>query len=195
MTIGIRTLSGPELAEALDALADLRIAVFAEWPYLYDGDAAYEREYLVEFAAEEGSVLVAATDGDRIVGAATASPMSGQKPEFRRPFEALGHDTASLFYFGESVLLPAYRGKGIGHAFFDRREAAARAHGATHATFCAVVRREDDARSPPGHRPLDPFWRARGYEKVEGLTTSFDWKEPGSAAEVAHMMQFWMARL
>ena len=195
MTIGIRTLGGAELAAALDALADLRIEVFSEWPYLYDGDAAYEREYLGEFAGEEGSVLVAAMDGDRIVGAATASPMSGRKPEFRRLFDALGHDTSRLFYLGESVLLPAYRGKGIGHAFFDRREAAARAHGATHATFCAVVRSEDDFRRPPGHRPLDPFWRARGYEKVEGLTTSFDWKETGSAGEIAHTMQFWMAAL
>jgi hypothetical protein len=32
-----------ELEAALDDLARLRIAVFADWPYLYEGDAAYER--------------------------------------------------------------------------------------------------------------------------------------------------------
>ena len=195
MAIEVRTLEGPQLAEALDDLAELRIRVFADWPYLYDGDLAYEREYLREFSQEEGSVLIAALDGARIVGAATASPMAGQKAEFRAPFEERGFDTARLFYFGESVLLPDYRGHGVGHAFFDHREAAARSHGASHACFCAVMRESADPRRPSNHRPLDAFWQGRGYERVDGLITSFPWKEADCEDEIAHAMQFWMAAL
>lgn len=192
MGIEVRPLTGSEIAAALDDLAALRITVFAAYPYLYDGDAAYEAEYLAEYAAAPDAVLVAAFDGARIVGAATAAPMMHQKAEFREPFEARGIDPARLFYFGESVLLPDYRGAGIGHAFFDQREAQAKACGANAACFAAVVRRDDHPARPGGYTPLDAFWRRRGYAVVPGLTTELAWKEHGGEAEVVNVMQYWM---
>lgn len=192
----IRTLSDPSArAAALPALARLRIAVFREWPYLYDGTEAYETEYLEEFDAEPGSVLVIAAVGGEIVGAATASPMSAQKTEFRQPFVDRGIDVDRLFYFGESVLMPGYRSLGIGHGFFDARESAARAAGADRAAFCAVIRPHDHMLRPDGARDLHPFWRARGYAPVEGLTCNFDWKDIDQQGESAHDMQFWMRTL
>lgn len=195
MSVSVRTLSGDEISQHLGKLAQLRIAVFAAFPYLYDGDEAYEAEYVHEFAAEPGSVLIAAFDGSEIVGAATASPMAGQKQEFHKPFEDHGYDTARLFYFGESVLLPEYRGHGVGHAFFDQREAAARAAGATHATFAAVVRPMDHPARPEGYSPLDTFWRKRGYEMIPGLVTELAWKEHGEAEESPKRMQYWIRAL
>jgi len=194
MTVTIRSLSGDEIASAIDDLAALRIAVFAEWPYLYDGDPAYEAQYLREFIAAPDGVLVAACDGDRIVGAATASPMSAQKAEFRQPFAARGLDTGQLFYFGESVLLPQYRGQGIGHAFFDRREAQALRWGAAATTFAAVIRPADHPRRPAGYRPLDAFWHKRGYEPVEGFVTELAWKDYDEAGESPKPMQYWLRR-
>jgi hypothetical protein len=47
----------------------------------------------------------------------------------KAPFIAAGGNVDHIFYFGESVLLPQFRGMGIGHHFFDEREAAARAAG------------------------------------------------------------------
>ena len=79
MSLTIRRLVHHELQSAIDDLARLRIEVFAAWPYLYRGDLDYEATYLREFLAARDSVLVAAYDGKRIVGAATASPMSAQK--------------------------------------------------------------------------------------------------------------------
>ena len=35
--VRIETLTGAALTEALDDVARLRIAVFRDWPYLYDG--------------------------------------------------------------------------------------------------------------------------------------------------------------
>lgn len=195
MSITVRTLAGPEIAEHLADLACLRIKVFAAFPYLYDGSEAYEAQYVSEFAAEPGSVLVAAFDGDRVVGAATASPMAGQKAEFRAPFEERGYDTGTLFYFGESVLLTEYRGQGIGHAFFDHREDAARAAGATHACFAAVVRPEDHPERPDDYRPLDLFWRKRGYAPVAGLVTHLSWKDQAETTKSPKAMQYWIRSL
>lgn len=195
MSIVVRPLTGRETAAAIEDLARLRIAVFAAFPYLYDGDAAYEAGYLREFAEAQGGVLVAAFDGGRIVGAATASPMAAQKAEFRVPFEAREIATESLFYFGESVLLPDYRGKGIGHAFFDHREAQAERCGARAMTFAAVVRPGDHPRRPADYTPLDGFWRKRGYAPVDGLVTALAWKEHGEPSDSVKPMQYWMRRL
>ncbi|WP_298284664.1 GNAT family N-acetyltransferase [Novosphingobium sp.] len=192
MAVEVRPLTGGEIAGALDDLAQLRITVFAAYPYLYDGDAAYEAQYLAEYAAAPDAVLVAAFDRARIVGAATAAPMMHQKAEFRSPFEARGIDTARLFYFGESVLLPEYRGAGIGHAFFDQREVQAVACGANAACFAAVVRGEDHPARPADYAPLDVFWAKRGYAVVPGLTTELAWKEHGCEAERVNVMQYWM---
>jgi len=192
LTIAVRPLTGAEIEAALGDLAQLRIAVFAAYPYLYDGDAAYEAEYLKEFVEAPDAVLVAAFDGQRIVGAATASPMWAQKAEFRAPFEQRGIETDRLFYFGESVLLPEYRGHGIGHAFFDHREAQARKCGATAATFAAVIRPADHPARPQGYSPLDAFWTRRGYAPVPGFVTELAWKEHGEAEESPKPMQYWM---
>jgi len=194
MSVTVRRISGSEIACHLADLARLRIAVFAAFPYLYDGDPAYEADYVKEFAAEPGSVLVAAFDGSRVVGAATASPMTGQKPEFQAPFEERGIATEGLFYFGESVLLPEYRGQGVGHAFFDQREAAAHAAGADAACFAAVIRPADHPARPAGYSPLDRFWHRRGYEPVSGLVTQLAWKEHGEAVETSKSMQYWLRR-
>lgn len=192
MSVVVRPLTGAEIVAALDDLASLRIAVFAAFPYLYDGDPAYEAAYLREFASAPDAVLVAAFDGARVIGAATASSMAAQKCEFRAPFTARGLDVARLFYFGESVLLPEYRGQGLGHAFFDHREARARECGAHAACFAAVIRPSNHPARPAGYQPLDPFWRKRGYALVPGFVTELAWKEHGEIGESLKGMQYWL---
>jgi GNAT superfamily N-acetyltransferase len=201
LPVRIERLIGPALPGVLDEVARLRIAVFREWPYLYDGTLAYEQDYLAHFAGAEDAVIVAAYDGDAVVGAATAAPLAGHTEEFVPLFAARGLNPVEVFYFGESVLLPAYRGRGLGHAFFDHREAHARAvHSAsggpyTRASFCAVVRAADDHRRPADYRPLDPFWTKRGYAQVPGLVGSYRWREIDASEETQNAMQFWMKAL
>lgn len=193
MPLEVAPLTGTALQDALPALAALRISVFREWPYLYDGTLEYERGYLAKFAAAEGTVIVTARDGERIVGAATASPMAGHADAFAEPFRARGLDLSQIFYFGESVLLPAYRGRGIGHAFFDHREAHARSQsGFTHAAFCSVVRPGGHPSKTPDYRPLDDFWTKRGYTRMDGIVGQFRWKDVDQPGETVKPMQFWM---
>ena len=198
MSVRVETLDGPRVAAGLDELSALRLSVFREWPYLYDGNAVYEADYLGTFSTAPGAVIVAAFDGDAMVGAATAAPLAGHSSEFVPLFEAHGYAPETVFYCGESVLLPAYRGQGIGHAFFDHREAHARtlnAGGAVfrHVAFCGVVRPDNDPRKPAAYRPLDPFWRKRGFEPISGMLGNYDWREVGGPEEeIPHAMQFWI---
>jgi len=200
MDIVVETLEGQALNKALPALARLRIAVFREWPYLYDGTPEYEQEYLANFAAAQDAVIVAARDGNRIVGAATAAPLRAHTEEFAPLFADHGFDPDRIFYFGESVLLPEYRGRGLGHAFFDGREQQARdratpAGSYTHTSFCAVVRPEDHPLRPQQYRPLDTFWEKRGYRPAPGLVGSYSWKDVGEPEETEKPVQFWMRPL
>lgn len=194
--IRIETLSGTALQNALPSLAMLRINVFRAYPYLYDGTLDYEQRYLEKFRSTAGAVIVAASDGKRIVGCATASPLLGHADEFAAPFDAAGYEPKSIFYFGESVLDPAYRGRGIGHAFFDHREAAARSHGSfTHLAFCGVVRPDNHPLKPKDYIPLDAFWIKRGFKKADGLVATFDWKDIDQPDATTKSMQFWIKKI
>lgn len=192
--ITTRTLTGDGLTAALADLARLRIAVFRDWPYLYDGDEAYEREYLRAYAAP-GAVVVAAMEGSRMVGAATGAPMEHHASDFAAAFAARPEPLEQIFYCAESVLLPEYRGHGLGHAFFDGREAQGRALGRRWSVFCSVIRPDDHPARPAGYRPLDGFWRKRGYAPLPGVTAQFRWRDLGETEETAKPLQFWMKPL
>ena len=191
----VRRFVGAEVQPYLDAVARLRMAVFRDWPYLYEGDAAYERDYLSAYARSPDSVFVLAFDGAAVVGASTGIPLVDDGAAFREPFAARGMDAGSVFYCGESVLLSTYRGRGIGHAFFDQREAHARALGRFGWTaFCAVDREDGDPRRPSAHRGNDAFWRKRGNARQPGMTMQLGWNEVG-VGEVAHALTFWLRPL
>ncbi|MDP2733041.1 MAG: GNAT family N-acetyltransferase [Hoeflea sp.] len=177
---------------ALDDLARLRIAVFAAWPYLYDGDAAYEAGYLARFAASPGAVIVAAHDpGGRMVGAATAAPLADHAAEFAAPFARAGLDPRDFFYLAESVLLPGFRGQGAGRRFFELRESAARAQGFSRTVFASVKRPDDHPARPEDYVALDAFWRRLGYLPLEGLTAEFSWRDIGDAQDSVKQLQVW----
>lgn len=192
-SLQVVTLIGSAIAPYLQTLGDLRIRVFRDWPYLYDGDADYEATYLATYARSPRSVFVLALDGDRVVGCSTGVPLRDETANCQAPFVAAGFDIDTVYYFGESVLDPDYRGRGLGHRFFDARESYARSLPGIRCTaFCAVRRADDDPRRPRQYRPLDDFWTRRGYRRRPELTAQFEWKELGCDSPVTNSMQFWL---
>ncbi|GAB3675210.1 GNAT family N-acetyltransferase [Salinisphaera aquimarina] len=187
---------GADIAEYVDALATLRIRVFRDFPYLYDGDIAYERDYLATYVNAPRSLAYLVHDGDRLVGATTALPLADEEAAFRQPLADAGFDVARLFYFGESLLLADYRGRGLGHAFFDEREAWVRRAGDfEHACFCAVQRAPDHALRPRGYRPLDDFWRRRGYRRHDDISAVYRWRDIDRTVETDKRLLFWSRSL
>jgi GNAT superfamily N-acetyltransferase len=189
-----REFIGPAIAPVVEDLARLRVTVFRDWPYLYDGDTEYEERYLARYARGD-SIVVAAYHGADMVGAATGMPLSDHADDFAAAFAGSGIDMKDVFYCAESVLLSEFRGQGAGHAFFDRREAHAARLGFTRVAFCGVVRPVDHPDRPEGYRPLDGFWRARGYAPLDGVVARFGWRDIGAAEETQKPLQFWMRDL
>lgn len=188
-------VSGDMLLPFIDDLARLRIHVFREWPYLYDGTVEYEADYLKHYADSERSAVVLAYDGDLVVGASTALPLIEADASFTDAFKDTEYNPESIFYFGESVLLSEFRGAGVGNAFFHYRELNAREQGYEYAAFCAVERALDDARRPKNYRPLDEMWMRKGFVKQPQICARFPWKEINSEGEVPHELCFWLKRL
>lgn len=191
----LRALTGAALDAALEDVARLRIGVFRDWPYLYDGTLEYERDYLQTYRDSAGAILVGAFDGPRLVGAATGTPMEDHAADFAAPFAGTGVALADIFYCAESVLLPDYRGQGLGHRFFDMREDHARKMRRSHVAFCSVMRPADHPHRPAQYRSNDAFWAKRGYAPLPGVVAEFSWKDLGETTESRKPLQFWMRKL
>jgi len=189
-------LKGCEGRKYIVPLAELRLKVFHDFPYLYEGSLEYEERYLETYFKAQNSFIFLVEDQGRIVGATTGIWANEEEESFKKPFEDFGFDPLSIFYFGESILLPSYRGKGIGKLFFKERETFARSLPfIDKLSFCAVERPMNHPLRPATYRPLDEFWNSMGFEIVEGLSTEYEWKDINETASSKKRMQFWMKRL
>ncbi len=193
--IEVRSLTGPALEAALDDVARLRIAVFRDWPYLYDGTLDYERAYLATYRDNPGALLVGAFHHGQLIGASTSTLMEDHAEAFSAPFARLGIPLTDILYGAESVLLEPYRGIGLGHRFIDLREDHARAMRRRYVAFCSVQRPESHPAKPENARTNDAFWLGRGYAPLPGVIAEFSWKDVGAAAETTKPLQFWMREL
>ena len=191
--LSVRRFTGAALNDYLDDVARLRIEVFRDFPYLYDGTMDYERKYLQTYVRCPQAVVVVAFAGEQVVGASTAIPLQFEEANFQRPFLDHGYDPAEVFYCAESVLRKDYRGHGLGVRFFEEREAHARQlKDFAWYAFCSVVRPSNHPLRPAGYEPLDRFWEKRGYRKHAELGAHYIWKDIDQEIETSKQLEFWL---
>lgn len=195
-SLSIKTVTGPALKPYIINLARLRIEVFREFPYLYDGSLDYETSHLNTYLQSDRSIAVLVFDDGSLVGASTGLPMEDEKEVFKQPFLEKGYDLANIFYCGESILKKEYRGRGIYSWFFEEREShAKRLGGFQWISFCAVQRPADHPLRPDEYQPLDPIWQKYGYNKHPELTTTHRWQDIDKESESDKTMVFWMKEI
>lgn len=190
----IQKLIGSEIHPFISELAALRITIFKEYPYLYDGQLDYEKKYLQTYLDSQRATLILVTDPkeNKIVGVSTAIPLVDETLEVQLPFLNADMDISNIFYFGESVLLPAYRGKSVYRHFFLEREKAAREYGSKLAVFCGVNREDNHPLKPTDYKPLDKVWQSFGFKKQGHLHTQYEWKDLTEATPPFKPMIFWL---
>ena len=192
MALTLLSLHGAQLLDWLDDIARLRIDIFYHYPYLYDGSLNYEREYLAKYAQSESAFCALALDGDQVVGCSTAVALTDADCEFQAPFIERQIPLNKVFYFGESLLKPAYRSTGIGKQFFYLREQQAQQLDLAITAFCAVVRPDNHPLKPTNYQPLDNFWRRQGYQPIDNMIAHYQWLDREHTHESAKPMQFWL---
>ncbi len=183
-------LLGNELESIITEFAKLRIQVFREYPYLYDGSIEYEQKYLADYAKHKGACCVVAKSAGKIVGASTAMWLHEAGDAFAKPYKHQP-EFGKIYYFAESVLLPEYRGYGIGHKFFDKREAHSQKLGAVKTVFCAVDRPADHPLKPENYQNLEPFWQKRGYQQLPECKAYLEWQDIDREVPERHVLTFW----
>lgn len=189
--IVLKTFLGSEAREIFLDLAWLRIEVFKAFPYLYLGEFEYEKKYLERYFNSKSFFLAALYDDNKIIGATTALKLNEESDDIKSPLIKANINPQTCFYFGESLLLENYRGKGLGNIFFDLRERYALAYSETQSTlFCSVIRPDTHHLKPKNYHPLNQFWNKRGYQP-QPLFCEMSWKDIDQPNETVKSLQFW----
>lgn len=194
MTVTTRVLTGRSLYDAIRDVARLRVSVLREWPYLYEGNLDYECDYLKAYLAP-GAVVVTAQVGNRIVGASMGTPLHHHENDLGDALAGRPEPVSDIFFCAASLLLPGYRGYGLGGAFFDAVEAHARDLGFRYATICTVVRPDDHPARPADYRSVSSMWKKRGYRRLTDVVAHYAWKDRGEEEESLKALQYWMRTL
>jgi GNAT superfamily N-acetyltransferase len=194
--IHIRSFTGTGLKPYLHSVAKLRIEVFREYPYFEEPDLDRETQFLKKLLSNKESIGVLIFDHTTLVGVSLGYPLSIEEPSLRRPFKERQLDVESYFFFGDSTLLKTYRGRGIGHHFFDAREAhVVHYKKFKHICFCVPDYLEVDPQRPKDFIPLHDFWRKRGYVQHSEIKCSLSWKMIGEVRLAEKQMVYWIKDL
>lgn len=193
MNLEIKLVRSHEISNFLASIANLRIKVFREFPYLYEGDLEYEKKYLSRYINAPNSLCILVFDQDHLVGMSSCLPFIEEEDDIKKPYLDAGIDIKKSFYFGESILEANYRGMGLGKEFFKLREEHALFvyPNLERCAFCAVQREDNHPLRPSGYRELRQFWHGQGYLLNKSLVLSYKWKDTNKKCEDAKTLVFW----
>jgi len=188
-------LTGAAIADGLDDMATLRLDIFTEYPYLYQGRKEDELTYLGTYAEAPDACVILAYDGSAIIGAATGMPLIHEDAQLLDAFAGTAFPLEEIYYVGELLFRPAYRNCGMGQKLLARLESHIRSLGRYRTLTCATVERPaDHPLRPRDYIPITRFLARTGFVRLPGVTTHFTWLETDGVKR-DHPMQFWSKEL
>lgn len=188
-------LTGAAITGAVDDLATLRLEIFPEYPYLYQGRREDELAYLNSYAEAPDACVILACDGLTVIGAATGMPLVHEDAQMRDAFAGTAFPLNEVYYVGELLFYPAYRNGGLGSKLLAQLENRIRSLGRYRHLTCATVERPDDhPLRPHDYIPITRFLARTGFVRLRGVTTHFTWRETDGVKR-DHPMQFWSKEL
>ena len=188
-------LYGEEIKKKLTKLAELRIKIFREYPYLYEGEMAYEEEYLKTYAEAKSSLLVLVFHEKKCVAATSCVWLKEEVDDLKNPIIKAGLNIESYLYFGESLVLEEFRNQGLGKIFFELRlehfkKLVSIGYPLKGCCFCSVIRDSNHPLRPKDYKNLDSFWSRMGFYR-SSIQCSFAWKDLGEKEKTRKQMTYY----
>ncbi len=191
-TLDIQLLRSLSIRKYIPSIAKLRLKIFKDHPLFYKGNLDTEIQYLEHFALSKEAVMVAVFEDHELIGVSSGIPLSETTPQLQKPFIEEGLPLAEYFSFGESMILPPYRGRGIGHHFFDLREEHVR-HLKRYSHICFSD--FSQFTETKDYFSLEGFWKKRGYVKHPSLKCHTYWEEPSIQETTPPPFAIWIKDL
>lgn len=191
----IQAFKGPEAKIYFKQIATLRITMFKEFPYLYEGSIEDEEEYLSIYFNSPNSVILLVLDKDKVVGFSSSIPLSEEMEEIKNPFVESDLDINSIHYIGEMIIETAYRTKGMFNIMANYQEEYARSKEYLSIVFMTVIREHNHLLKPKNYRCLEILWKYLGYELLEGIKVKFSWKQVDGECPQDNQLGIWFKKL
>lgn len=196
-TIRMEVVQGEAIHAYVKDITDLSLIIYREYPYLYEGT---EEEYLphIQHYAQPESVACLLFDNEKTIGVAIGLPLKAMRDNYKRPL--LNSDVYinidSVFYLGEILLLPEYRGRGLGKQMYLKFEEMVRKK-ENFKSICLskISELESHPRMPAQYKSLDTFWAKLGFKRLNNVHFSVVWLNVGDQEESSHKMVYWIKTL
>lgn len=192
----IQIFTGKSAKTYIPSLAKLRVEIFQEYPFLQPLSLDHEMERFKRILPYKETIVIIVFDGPKIVGVSVGLALKDTSLDIQKTFLTHGLEIADYFYFGESVLLKAYRGRGVSHHFFELREKHAKSlKKFKHICFSFIKRPKKDPKRPSDYIDLETFWKKRGYIENSEITLQRTWKDIGASEETTKIFTFWFSTI
>lgn len=193
--ISLQAFTGEEAKKYLKQIANIRITMFKEFPYLYEGSLEDEEEYLNIYFSSINSIVLLVLDGDEVVGFSNSIPLNEEMEEIKTPFITNDIDIKKYLYIGELMIKEKYRNKNLSNIIAKSHEEHARENNYTNMVFMTVIRPDNHPLKPKNYRPLEPLWKSLGYKPLERMKINFTWKQVDGDIPQENQLGIWSKEL
>lgn len=194
--VTLKRLNNQEAKNYCNDIARIRLTLFKEYPYLYDGTLEIEQDYLenVYFKSPRATIILV-FDEQEVVGFSSSIPLTEEMDEVKLPFINQGVHLDEYLYIGEVMLNPAYRSKGILKKFAEIHESKARELCCKYMLFATVDRDENHTYKPADYKNIEPICKHFGFKKVPNLIMTCSWMRIDTQKNEDNILHFWQKSL
>lgn len=175
-------------------LADLRVRIFREFPYLYDGTVEDECSNLRAYANSANSLITVMYDGIRHIAAMSCLPMQDAWGELVDNLSTQAVNISECLYIGEILMEKTHRGMGLGSRLFDFARMHAVRLNMKKLCFFSVRRDHTHDARPADYLEPAELWQKWGFSLVPGADVTLSYPQVDVGMQ-SHILDFWIRPL
>src|SRR3990167_4137978 len=102
MGVTVEIYVGKDSADYIEAVSRLRIQIFKEYPYLYEGELDYERRYMQGYTSDDKAMIAIARVDGILAGVSTGIPLVSDSEivsDAKKVFSQENIDIGDFYYY------------------------------------------------------------------------------------------------